>query len=126
MQLRPRPPAPSNPAYLKWKDTREQDITDFMGSLMEMTTVVPDQLFLNTWDLIAAIFRQLTTIFSNFRDTANDCEVFSQFLLDFGLCHILSVTPSQLRPDMGQGGKHHHLDFDIKGRVARRNATVCA
>ena len=40
-------PTPSAPAYIRWKDVRERDITDFMGSMVEMTSIISHQLFLN-------------------------------------------------------------------------------
>lgn len=42
-------PSLTNPAYTKWLDRREKDITDFMQSMVETTTIIQDQLFLNTF-----------------------------------------------------------------------------
>jgi hypothetical protein len=45
--------------------------------------------------------------------------VFSQLLLDFNICHILSITPSQLFPGDRQTDEHHrirHINIDNGGK----------
>ncbi|KAG6808198.1 hypothetical protein H0H93_000452, partial [Arthromyces matolae] len=65
--------------YLRWKRCQEQNVTQFINQLVDTTVIIPNKLLLS----------------SEFPDDVCQAE---SLILDAGITHILSVSPTHIPP----------------------------
>ncbi|GAW00049.1 dual specificity [Lentinula edodes] len=72
-------PSAEHPAYISWKRRQEQDVTVFLNQMIDTIPVIRQQLYLC----------------SEFPD---DVEQTQSLLFEFGITHLLSISPSTTIP----------------------------
>ncbi|KAJ3754508.1 protein-tyrosine phosphatase-like protein [Lentinula raphanica] len=83
-------PSADHPAYISWKRRQEQDVTVFLNQMIDTIPVIRQQLYLC----------------SEFPD---DVEQAQSLLFEFGITHLLSITPSTTIPSLPSLVQHHHI-----------------
>ncbi|KAJ4488368.1 protein-tyrosine phosphatase-like protein [Lentinula aciculospora] len=83
-------PSAEHPAYISWKRRQEQDVTTFLNQMIDTVSVIRHQLYLS----------------SEFPD---DVEQAQSLLFEFGITHLLSISPSTTIPSFSSLVRHHHI-----------------
>ncbi|KAJ4464627.1 protein-tyrosine phosphatase-like protein [Lentinula edodes] len=83
-------PSAEHPAYISWKRRQEQDVTVFLNQMIDTIPVIRQQLYLS----------------SEFPD---DVEQTQSLLFEFGITHLLSISPSTTIPSPTTLVQHHHI-----------------
>ncbi|KAF9463677.1 protein-tyrosine phosphatase-like protein [Collybia nuda] len=73
--------SPDNPEYTQWKRQRQRIVTKFLNSMVDTTSIIPDQLLLSS-------------------DFPEEVEQAESLLLDLGITHLLSLSPTRISFDI--------------------------
>ncbi|KDR84422.1 hypothetical protein GALMADRAFT_237283 [Galerina marginata CBS 339.88] len=89
----------NNPLYRSWKRRHEQDVTYFLNHMSDTVSVVPDKLLLSS-------------------DFPSDPEQAQSLLLELGVTHLLSISPSEISISTTSVAQHHHVNLDSRSPEA--------
>ncbi|PPQ92758.1 hypothetical protein CVT25_003867, partial [Psilocybe cyanescens] len=88
-------PSPSNPVYRSWKRRNEQDVTAFLSHIEDTVSIIPDKLLLSS-------------------EFPSDPEKTWSLLMDLGVTHLLSISPTEISTTAGSLANHHHVNIDSR------------
>ncbi|KAJ3857924.1 protein-tyrosine phosphatase-like protein [Lentinula lateritia] len=83
-------PSTEHPAYISWKRRQEQDVTVFLNQMIDTIPIIRHQLYLS-------------------RHFPDDVEQTQSLLFEFGITHLLSISPSTPIPSPTTLVQHHHI-----------------
>ncbi|KAJ3787848.1 protein-tyrosine phosphatase-like protein [Lentinula aff. detonsa] len=83
-------PSAEHPAYISWKRRQEQDVTVFLNQMIDTIPVIRQQLYLSS-------------------ELPDDVEQVQSLLFEFGITHLLSISPSATVPSLSTLVRHHHI-----------------
>ncbi|KAH9977614.1 protein-tyrosine phosphatase-like protein [Lactifluus volemus] len=90
--------SPMDPTYRTWKRRHRQDVTSFLNSLSDTTTIIPEKLSLS----------------SGFPACPEQASCLVAYL---GISHCLSLSPSATFPS-NTGLKYHHIEIPQSNKAA--------
>ncbi|KAH9482170.1 Dual specificity protein phosphatase 22-A [Psilocybe cubensis] len=90
-------PSLANPIYRSWKRRNEQDVTAFLNHLVDTVSIIPDKLFLSS-------------------EFPSDPQQTWSLLMDLGITHLLSISPTEIATTTTAGAvtHHHHVNVDSR------------
>ncbi|KNZ72586.1 Tyrosine-protein phosphatase yvh1 [Termitomyces sp. J132] len=101
-------PCPTNPAYCRWKRHHKRNVTQYLNQMVDTTIILPDKLLLSS-------------------EFPNDICQAESLILDAGITHILSISPTKLpSAALTYLQKHQHINLtDRRGELLLVLPDVC-
>jgi dual specificity phosphatase 12 len=99
-------PLISHPHYRSWKRRHVQDVNNYFNHLIDTVAIVPDKLLLTRFVLNhhLSILYSYPAILSEFPDDPKKAQ---SLLIEMGVTHILSISPSENTSSFASVMNHH-------------------